>query len=177
MAFFRAPPAEEGRTTPPPQPVLFSLYDEEPSGRRPASLAEPPAPQEGVPRHTMEQSGELAPMVQILDAPVLQLVEKLEDVLKIVDLPVPEQEIDVPKISCLSRPPLRRALPVPQLAEQLVVVPVPEAVFFWHAAGAHQASFGTTLLRGEGGATGGWVALATSSGSARRCSPPAQGGK
>ena len=30
------------RTTHPPQPVLFSLYDEEPGGRRPASLAEPP---------------------------------------------------------------------------------------------------------------------------------------
>ena len=33
------------RKTPPPQPVLFSLYDEEPGGRRPASLAEPPGPQ------------------------------------------------------------------------------------------------------------------------------------
>ena len=63
------------RVTPPPQPVVFSLYDEEPGGRRPASLAEPPGPQERVPRHTMEQFGELAPMVQILDAPVPQLVE------------------------------------------------------------------------------------------------------
>ena len=52
-------------------------------------------------------------------------VDKLEDVLKIVDLPVPEQEIDVHKISSLSRPPLRRALNVPQTAEQLVDVPLP----------------------------------------------------
>ena len=57
------------RTTPPPQPVLFSLYDEEPGGRRPASLAEPPGPQERVPRHTVEQVADVAPMVQILDAP------------------------------------------------------------------------------------------------------------
>ena len=73
----------------------------------------------------MEQFGELAPMVQILDAPAPQLVDKLEDVLRIVDLPVPVQEIDVPKISSLSRPPLRRALPVPQTSGQLVDVPMP----------------------------------------------------
>ena len=68
----------------------------------------------------MEQFGVLAPMVQI------QQVNKLEDVLKIVDLRVPVQEIDVPKISSLSRPPPRRVLPVPQTAEQLVDVPLPE---------------------------------------------------
>ena len=65
------------RTTPPPQPVLFSLYDEEPGGRRPASLAEPPRPQERVQRHTVEHITDLvrvAPMVQILDAPVPQTV-------------------------------------------------------------------------------------------------------
>ena len=62
--------------------------------------------------NTMEQFGELAPMVQILDAPVPQMVDKLEDVLKIVDLYVPVQEIEVPKISSLSCPPPRRVLPV-----------------------------------------------------------------
>ena len=46
-------------------------------------------PQERVPRHTVEQMADIAPMVQILDAPVPQLVDKLEDVLKIVDLFVP----------------------------------------------------------------------------------------
>ena len=99
----------------------------------------------------MEQFGELAPVVQILDAPVPQLVEKLEDVLKIVDLPV--------KISSLSRPPLRRALPVPQLAEQLVDVPVPEAVIL-----ARGRSAAGVIWYWEGGATGGWVALATPGG-------------
>ena len=52
-----------------------------------------------------------------------QTVDKLEDVLKIVDLIVPAQEIEVPKISSLPRPPPRRVLPVPQTAEQLVEVP------------------------------------------------------
>ena len=46
-------------TPPPPQPVLFSLYDEEPGGRRPASLAEPPRPQERVQRHTVEHITDL----------------------------------------------------------------------------------------------------------------------
>ena len=45
-----------------------------------------------------------------------------------VDLPVPEQEIDVPEISSLSPPPLRRVLPEPQTAEQLVDVPVPDVM-------------------------------------------------
>ena len=39
------------QTTPPLQLVLFSLYDEEPGGWRPASLALPPGPQERVPQH------------------------------------------------------------------------------------------------------------------------------
>ena len=47
----------------------------------------------------------------------------------------------------------------------------------WHAAGAHLASNGARSLRGgEGGATGGWLAVATSSGIPWMGSPPAQGG-
>ena len=44
---------------PPLQLVLFSLYEEEPGGRRPVSLAEPPRPQERVQRHTMEHITDL----------------------------------------------------------------------------------------------------------------------
>ena len=77
------------RTTPPPQPVLFSLYDEEPGGRRPASLAEPPGPQERIQRRTAEQLAEIAPMVQILDAPVPQTVDQLVEVLRPLDTVVP----------------------------------------------------------------------------------------
>ena len=93
------------------------------TGLRPTCLVEPRGPQERVQRHTMEQFGELAPLVQILDVPVPQMVDKLEDVLKIVDLSVPVQEIQVPKISSLSCPPPRCFLPEPQSAEQLVEVP------------------------------------------------------
>ena len=108
--------------------VFFELYDEDTAGLRPTGLIEPLGPQERVPRHTVEQMADVAPRVQILDAPVPQLVDKLEDVLKIVDLFVPVQEIGVPKISSLSRPPLRRVLLVLQTAEQLVDVPVPDVI-------------------------------------------------
>ena len=59
---------------PTPQPELFSLYDEEPGGGRPEAFVEP-RPQERVQRHTVEHITDLvrvAPMVQILDAPVPQ---------------------------------------------------------------------------------------------------------
>ena len=115
------------RTTPPPQPVLFSLCDEEPGGRRPASLAEPPRPQERVQRHTVEHITDLvrvAPMVQILDAPVPQTVDKLHDVLQFFDRlsSVPEPVIEVPKIYTEDVP-MRAVLRATQLAEQLVEVP------------------------------------------------------
>ena len=150
----------------PPLPAgtqYFTLDDEmvPVTGLRPACLVEPRGPQERVSRHTMEQFGELAPLVQILDAPVPQMVDKLEDVLKIVDLSVPVQEIEVPKISSLSCPPPRRVLPEPQSAEQLVEVPLPAAgvvqswvrdanyqrwsrvwdssgrIYWWHPASGH----------------------------------------
>ena len=115
------------RTTPPPQPVLFSLYDEEPGGRRPASLAEPPGPLERVQRHTMEHIVDFvcfAPTLQILDAPVPQTVEQLPDILRFFDTltPDPEQVIEVPKISPEDVS-MRTAVREPQLVEQLVEVP------------------------------------------------------
>ena len=67
------------------------MYEEEPGGRRPASLAEPPGSQERVQRHTTEQLGELVPMVQILDAPVPQVVDQLVEVLKHFEIEVSEQ--------------------------------------------------------------------------------------
>ena len=94
-------------------------------GMRPASLAEPQGAQERVQRRTMEQVVDYVPVVPLLDAPVPQMVDKLEDALKIVDLFVPAQEIEVLRISSPSCPPPRRVLPVMQMAEQLVDVPVP----------------------------------------------------
>ena len=90
------------RTTPPPQPVLFSLCEEEPGGGRPEAFVEP-RPQERVQRHTVEHITDLvrvAPMVQILDAPVPQTGEQLRDILSFFGalMPDPEQAIEVPKI-------------------------------------------------------------------------------
>ena len=55
---------------PTPQPELFSL-EEEPSGGLPAPLSEVAGRQEKVVRHFVE----LAPLVQILDLPVPQMVD------------------------------------------------------------------------------------------------------
>ena len=65
----------------------------------------------------MEQLGGVAPTVQILDAPVAQMVDQPMDVLTRFDIPVAEQVIEVPKISCPSRP-LRAVLREPQMAER-----------------------------------------------------------
>ena len=108
-----------------PQPETFSLYEEEPGGRRLASLAEPPGPQERIQRRTVEQSAGIAPMVQILDAPVPQTVDQLVEVLRPFDTMAPEQVIDVPKITSQDAIPQRAVLRVPQVAEQLVDEPVP----------------------------------------------------
>ena len=97
-----------------PQPELFSLYEEEPA------LAEPPGPQERVQRHTVEQMADSAPSVQIIDASVPQMVDQLVKILK-NDV---EQVINVPKIILLDYTPQRAVPRVPQLAQQLVEVPM-----------------------------------------------------
>ena len=73
-------------------------------------------------RHAVEHLADLAPWVQILDAPVPQVVDCAMDFFRRLDLPVAEQVIEVPKISC-SPCPLRSLDPEPQSAEQLVEVP------------------------------------------------------
>ena len=112
---------DKDRKTPPPQPVLFKLFDEEPGGGRPEAFAEP-RPQERVLRHTAEQIGDVAPVVPALGVPEPQMVDQLVAVLKPVDSPVPDQIIAVPKILLPSRP-LRAALAATQMVEQLVEVP------------------------------------------------------
>ena len=100
------------RTSPPPQPVLFSLYDEEPGGWRPASLAEPPGPQERVPQRTVEPMLETFVPVPSLDVPVLQMVDQPVNILQILEFALPEQVVYVPKIS-LDSAPQRTLLPEP----------------------------------------------------------------
>ena len=112
---------DKGWKTPPLQPVLFKLFEEEPGGGRPKAFAEP-RPQERVLRHTAEQIGDVAPVVPALGVPGPHMVLQLVAVLKPVDSTVPEQIIAVPKISLPSRP-LRAALAATQMVEQLVEVP------------------------------------------------------
>ena len=107
---------------PSPQPELFQLYEEEPGGSRPPCLGEPRGPQEKVQQCTVEQIADVVPMVQILDTAGLLGRHQVVEVLRMLDVPVIEQVIAVPKIS-LDRVPQRSALPVSQTAEQLVEVP------------------------------------------------------
>ena len=89
--------------------------------RRPPPLVDV-RPSSRAQRHIMEDLGGLAPLVQILDLPVPQTVDSVMEVLRFLDLPLAEQAISVPKISCSSCP-SRACVPEPQLADQLVEVP------------------------------------------------------
>ena len=80
------------------------------------------APAPAVQRHTVEQRIVHTPYVQILDAPVPLKVEQLVDFFKDLDIEVPAQVIEVPKIS-QDTIPQRSVDLVPQLAEQLAEVP------------------------------------------------------
>ena len=108
---------------PTPQPELFQLYEEEPGGSRPPCLDEPRGPQDKDQQRTMEQAADFAPIVQILDAPVAQMVEQLPNLSQFFDtlMPDPEQVVEVPKI-LLDDFPTRTAVRGTQLAEQLVEV-------------------------------------------------------
>ena len=88
---------------PPPHPELFKLFDEEPGGEWPEAFAQP-RPPERVQRHTVEQLADFAPVVQILDVPVPQMVDQLVAVLRLFEASTPEHVNAVPKISCPSRP-------------------------------------------------------------------------
>ena len=91
-------------------------------GMRPALLVEV-QPQGCVERHVVEDPSELAPLVQILDAPVPQMVDTVLEFFRALDLPVDEQVIAVPWISTdrVSQRLVERRLP--QMVEQLVHVP------------------------------------------------------
>ena len=80
------------------------------------------APAPVVLRHTVEQRIEHTPYVQILDAPVPLKVEQLVDFFKDLDIEVPAQVIEVPKVS-QDIIPQRSVDLVPQMVEQLVEVP------------------------------------------------------
>ena len=93
--------------------------------RRPPPLVDV-MPSSRAHRHTMEDLGELAPSVQLLDLPVPQMVDQPVDILKIIAMLLPavdEQVIDVPKIIQDSTPQRLKPPEPQQLVEQLVDVP------------------------------------------------------
>ena len=106
----------------------FSLDDDdsvpELGGSRPDRIDTLSGPQERDLRRTVEQIVDAVPLVPLLDDPVPQMAEQLQDVMRFFDtlLPVPEQVIAAPKI-LLDDVPMRTAVRDTQLVEQLVEVP------------------------------------------------------
>ena len=97
-----------------------------PQGGRPAPLPEVAGWQGRLEQHVLEDLGSICPSVQILDLPVLQVVEQPEEVDSFFRNFVPavaEQVIEVPKLALPVCAVQRAALPEPQLVEQLVEVP------------------------------------------------------
>ena len=112
-------------------PQHFFLDDDsvpELEGSRPDRLADV-RPQERVPRRIVEQIVDSAPVLPLLHAPVPQTVVSVGEVLKILDVLVPdvEQVNEVPKI-IQHTVPQRSSLLEPQMAEQLAEVSVIEHV-------------------------------------------------
>ena len=102
---------------------FFSLFEEELGGTRPDRMYEV-RPQERDQRHTVEQIVDTVLFAPSLDVPVPQMGNQLVDVCRLFDVLIPEQAIEVPKISPTPRPPRRRLVRfADQTAEQLVEVP------------------------------------------------------
>ena len=137
-------------------------------------VPEAPLPQGRILRHVVGHLPVLA-----LDVPVPQMVDQPVDILKIIAMLSPaveEQVIDVPKI--IQDPTPQRLVPSEpqQLAEQLVDVPVPsvhEVTVF--APFVDTAGRTRTFISGPDGRQVRRV-HSTSSGPARKGSPPVQGG-
>ena len=79
-------------------------------------------PQVRVLRRTVEQIGDVVPLVPTLADSAPQMVDELMAVLARCDTPIADQVIEVPKVSCSTRCG-RTVLCTPQTAEQLVEVP------------------------------------------------------
>ena len=102
---------------------FFSLYEEELGSTRPDGLHEV-RPQDRVQRRTVEQLVDNTLIVPSLDGPVPQMENQLVEVCRQLDTHVPEQAVEVPKISSAPRHSRRRrARFAEQTAAQLVEVP------------------------------------------------------
>ena len=101
---------------------FFSLYEEELGGTRPDRLYEV-RPQDRIQRRIVEQIVDNTLFVPTLDVPVPQMENQLVEVCWLLDILIPEQAIEVPKISSSRRSRRCRVRFAEQMAEQLVEVP------------------------------------------------------
>ena len=132
--------------------AFFSLYEEELGGTRPDRLYEV-RPQERDQRHTVEQIVDSPQVVPSLDVPVPQRENQLVEACRHLDLPIPEQAIEVPKISSTPRPPRRRRVRfAEQTAEQLVEVPT--IISYSSLRGIMEQNVDIPVPHGRGGRVG-----------------------
>ena len=100
---------------------FFSLYKEELGGMRPDRLYEVRPQARDQPR-TVEQIA-VYTLIVPSDVPVPQMANQLLEVCRQLDTPIPEQVIDVPKISSSRQSRSRRVRFAEQTAEQLLEMP------------------------------------------------------
>ena len=103
-------------------------------------------------RRTLLQIVDSSLVVPSLDVPVPQLENQLVEASRLLDLHIPEQVIEVPKISSSSRRSRRRRVPT-VTAEQLVEVPT--IVSFSSLHGVVERNVEIPVPRGRGGRGGG----------------------
>ena len=102
--------------------VCLGLFDEYTEGARPDRLVGVRA-QEQDQRRTVEQICDCTLIVPSLEVPVPQMANQLLEVCRQIDTPIPEQVIEVPKISSSRHSHRRRVRFAEQTAEQVVEVP------------------------------------------------------
>ena len=131
---------------------FFSLYEEELGGTRLDRLYEV-RPQGRVQRRTVEQIVDTTLIVPLLDVPVPQRENQLVEACRHLDLPIPEQAIEVPKISPTPRPPRRRRVRfAEQTAEHLVEVPT--IISYSSLRGIVEQNVDIPVPHGRGGRVG-----------------------
>ena len=135
------------RSTEPDDGQLQGVYDEYTEGARPDRLVGVRT-QERDQRHTVEQIVDTALIVPSLDIPVPQMSNQLLEVCRQLDTPIPEQVIEVPKISSSRQSHRRRVRFAEQTAEQLVEVPT--IISYSSLRGIVEQNVDIPVLRGRG---------------------------
>ena len=109
--------------------------------------------QERVQWHAVEHLADLAPLVQILDAPVPQVVDNVMDVFRSLDSSIAEQVAQVPILSCSTCPSHSPVLE-PQKVEQFVEVPIVLSFAFLQQQTVEQPVDVPVPRRGNSGGVG-----------------------